>query len=104
MILKKLTVGFAFIFCSHVTLADSWSMHISEESVTKKVAEQSNQSRQAGTSEQYFSFSDNNEKGKTTFINKTDNKKLDPSNTADVSELGKSISFEVFEIKENKEE
>ncbi|WP_109082872.1 hypothetical protein [Aggregatibacter kilianii] len=103
MILKKLTVGLAFIFCSHVTLADSWSMHISEEGVTKKVAEQSNQSRQAGTSEQYFSFSDNNEKGKTTFINKTDNKKLDPSNTADVSELGKSISFEVFEIKENKD-
>ena len=103
MILKKLTLGLSFIFFSHVTFAESWSMHISEEGITKKVAQQSNQSRQAGTSKQHFSFSDNNEKGKATFINKTGNKKLDPNNTADVSELGKSISFEVFEIKENKD-
>ena len=47
MILKKLTLGLSFIFFSHVTFAESWSMHISEEGITKKVAEQPNQSRQS---------------------------------------------------------
>ena len=78
-------------------------MHISEEGVTKKVADQPNQSRQTGTSKQHLYLSDNNEKGKTTFINKAGDKKIDPSNASELNELGKSISFEVFEIKENKD-
>lgn len=103
MILKKVTLGLTLIFFSHVTFAESWAMHISEEGVTKKVADQPNQSRQTGTSKQHLYLSDNNEKGKTTFINKAGDKKIDPSNASELNELGKSISFEVFEIKENKD-
>ncbi|WP_109078147.1 hypothetical protein [Aggregatibacter kilianii] len=105
MFFKKLALGLSVIFLSPLSFAESWSMHISEDGVTTdKIPQQPNQARYAGaTQESRFSFSDNNEQGKTTYITQSGRKKFDPKNAADVSELGKSIAFEVFEIKENKD-
>ncbi|MBN6075966.1 hypothetical protein HYE60_12100 [Aggregatibacter actinomycetemcomitans] len=105
MLFKKLTLGLSFTFLSSLAFAESWSMHISEDGVTTdKNAQQPNPARYAGPAQkQQFSFSDSGGQGKTTYINQNNGKKFDPKNAADVSELGKSIAFEVFEIKENKD-
>ena len=118
MLFKKLTLGLSFTFLSSLAFAESWTMHISEDGViTDKTAQQLNPARYAGAVyKQQFSFSDsggqgkttyinqnNGKQGKTTYINQNNGKKFDPKNAADVSELGKSIAFEVFEIKENKD-
>lgn len=105
MLFKKLTLGLSFVFLSPVVYAASWSVHISEDGViTDKISQPTHQARHEGeTQKQQFSFSDNNGQGKTTYINKNNGKTFDPENAADVSELGNSIEFEVFEIKENKD-
>lgn len=80
-------------------LANSQSIHISEDSVSQKKSLKPRVANESGTA--IFKFSEDNPDGKKTYLSQKDRSSLDPSRTGDAEKLANSIEFEIYETSEN---